>query len=147
MKAQADEVISFGLLVVKKEGEMSGGGGFDQDLSDISRATGSGQEEEAYVSKLDRITPLTGYSDPIYAEAYIHVQQFDILMGLRWRDNGLDVLIVNQTKDTLQNLTLEFTSLGDLKLVEKPASHSIGPHGFHSFKVNFKVSRERERED
>ena len=32
----------------------------------------------------------------------------------------LDVLIVNQTRDTLQACTLELATLGDLKLVEKP---------------------------
>ena len=35
-------------------------------------------------------------------------------------DIVLDVLIVNQTRDTLQACTLELATLGDLKLVEKP---------------------------
>jgi coatomer subunit beta len=39
-------------------------------------------------SKLSKVTQLTGFSDPVYAEAYINVNQFDIV---------LDVLIVNQT--------------------------------------------------
>lgn len=39
----------------------------------------------------------------------------------------------------MQNLTIEFSALGDLKLAEKPTPHTIGPHGFHSIKVNFKV--------
>lgn len=59
------------------------------------------------------------------------MHQYDIL---------LDVLIVNQTNTTLQNLTLEFSTLGDLKLVERPSPHTIGPHGFHSIKANIKVS-------
>ena len=41
----------------------------------------------------------------------MNVNQYDIV---------LDVLIVNQTRDTLQNCTLELATLGDLKLVEKP---------------------------
>ena len=49
------------------------------------------------------MTQLTGFSDPVYAEAYVHVNQYDIV---------LDVLIVNQTSDTLQNLTLELATLG-----------------------------------
>jgi coatomer subunit beta len=57
------------------------------------------------------VTQLTGFSDPVYAEAYVNVNQYDIV---------LDVLIVNQTRDTLQNCTLELATLGDLKLVEKP---------------------------
>lgn len=46
---------------------------------------------------------MTGFSDPVYSEAYVHVNQYDIV---------LDVLIVNQTSDTLQNLTLELATLG-----------------------------------
>ena len=41
----------------------------------------------------------------------MNVNQYDIV---------LDVLIVNQTRDTLQACTLELATLGDLKLVEKP---------------------------
>ena len=58
-----------------------------------------------------QVTQLTGLSDPVYSEAYVNVNQYDIV---------LDVLIVNQTRDTLQNCTLELATLGDLKLVEKP---------------------------
>ena len=60
---------------------------------------------------LSKVTQLTGFSDPVYAEAYVNVNQYDIV---------LDVLIVNQTRDTLQACTLELATLGDLKLVEKP---------------------------
>lgn len=58
-------------------------------------------------SKLNKVTQLTGFSDPVYSEAYVNVNQFDIV---------LDVLIVNQTSDTLQNLTLELATLGKLLL-------------------------------
>ena len=50
-----------------------------------------------------QVAQLTGFSDPIYAEAYVNVNQYDIV---------LDVLIVNQTADTLQNVTLELATLG-----------------------------------
>lgn len=39
----------------------------------------------------------------MYAETYVNVNQYDIV---------LDVLIVNQTPDTLQGLTLELATLG-----------------------------------
>ena len=57
------------------------------------------------VSVCVQVTQLTGFSDPVYAEAYVNVNQYDIV---------LDVLIVNQTADTLQNLTLELATLGTL---------------------------------
>ena len=47
---------------------------------------------------------LTGFSDPVYAEAYVNVNQYDIV---------LDLLVVNQTSDTLQNVTLELATLGN----------------------------------
>lgn len=46
----------------------------------------------------------------MYAEAYVHVNQYDIV---------LDVLVVNQTSDTLQNCTLELATLGELLLHEQ----------------------------
>ena len=51
-----------------------------------------------------------------------------------------DVLIVNQTTETLQNLSVEFATLGDLKLVERPAPHTLGPHNFHHIAATIKVS-------
>ena len=55
-----------------------------------------------------QVYQLTGFSDPVYAEAYVNINQYDIV---------LDVLMVNQTNDTLQNCTLELATMGDLKLV------------------------------
>lgn len=82
-------------------------------------------------SKLSKVTQLTGFSDPVYAECYVNVNQFDIC---------LDVLIVNQTSDVLQNCTLEFSTLGDLKLVEKPSAIVLAPHDFANIKASVKVA-------
>lgn len=51
----------------------------------------------------------------------------------------VDVLLVNQTPNTLQNLCLDFATLGDLKLVERPGVYTIAPHGFQSIKATIKV--------
>ena len=77
MKSQVDDVVTMRLLKPKKDTT----GAPDQDVADIMRATGAGEEEDGYVSRLERIFPLTGYSDPIYAEAFITIHQFDILLG------------------------------------------------------------------
>ncbi|RAL65153.1 hypothetical protein DID88_001259 [Monilinia fructigena] len=82
-------------------------------------------------SKLSRVVQLTGFSDPVYAEAYVTVHQFDIV---------LDVLLVNQTTETLQNLSVEFATLGDLKVVEKPTTQNLGPHDFQNVQATIKVS-------
>lgn len=70
---------------------------------------------------------LAGFSDPVYAEAYVNVNQYDIV---------LDVLIVNQTSDTLQNVCLELSTVGDLKLVDKPMPLTLAPHDFANIKVS-----------
>merc|ERR1711964_436326 len=82
-------------------------------------------------SKLSRVVQLTGFSDPVYAEAYVKGHQFDII---------LDVLLVNQTQDTLQNLSVEFATLGDLKVVERPTTHNLGPQDFLNVQSTIKVS-------
>ncbi|KAK1923557.1 ER to Golgi transport-related protein [Papiliotrema laurentii] len=123
---QADDLISFRQLSKK-----SAGGDFDDFEQDVVRATGAGIVQDDFVSKLSRITQLTGFSDAVYAEAVVTIQQFDIV---------LDILIVNQTTETLQNLTVDIACLGDLKLVERPAPHTLGPHGFHNVTATIKVS-------
>ncbi|KAJ9107198.1 hypothetical protein QFC19_002858 [Naganishia cerealis] len=123
---QADDLISFRHFAKK-----SAGGDDDDFEVDLSRATGAAEIRDDFISKLSRIVQLTGFSDPVYAEAFVNIQQFDIM---------LDVLIVNQTSDTLQDLTIEFATLGDLKLVERPAPHTLGPHAFHNIKATIKVS-------
>lgn len=109
----------------------------------LSKATGAATANDDFISKLQRVVQLTGFSDPVYAEAYVQVHQFDINLGAcRLAAPELtssDVLIVNQTTDTLQNLTVEFATLGDLKISERPSPHTLGPHSFQSIKTTVKV--------
>jgi coatomer subunit beta len=105
--------------------------GADDIGTDLERATGGDATTEDLSSKLSRVVQLTGFSDSVYAEAYVSVQQFDII---------LDVLLVNQTTDTLQNLTVEFATLGDLKVVEKPIIQTLAPHDFLNVQATIKVS-------
>merc|ERR1719508_520785 len=126
---QPDSPINF--LQLSKLDSLVGAG----DMLDISlsQALGTGRisVSDFATSKLNKVTQLTGFSDPVYAEAYVNVNQYDIV---------LDVLIVNQTKDTLQNCTLELATLGDLKLVEKPQPIVLGPNDFANIKANVKVA-------
>eukprot|EP00656_Telonema_subtile_P013509 TRINITY_DN1685_c0_g8_i1.p1 TRINITY_DN1685_c0_g8~~TRINITY_DN1685_c0_g8_i1.p1 ORF type:complete len:932 (+),score=325.48 TRINITY_DN1685_c0_g8_i1:101-2896(+) len=86
---------------------------------------------EEFSARLNRITQLTGFSDPVYAEAVVTVNEYDVV---------LDMLIINQTDTTLKNLTLELSTVGDLKLCERPGSLNLGPHQTHTIKANIKVS-------
>ncbi|TFK38623.1 coatomer protein [Crucibulum laeve] len=118
------------LLIFRQFSKKTADDAIDYD-EDVGRATGATEVQEDFMSNLRRIAQLTGFSDPIYAEAYVKMHGFDIL---------LDVLLVNQTANTLQNLCLDFATLGDLKIVERPSVFTIGPHGFQSIKATIKVS-------
>ncbi|KAG9220316.1 hypothetical protein CCMSSC00406_0006381 [Pleurotus cornucopiae] len=122
---QVDDLLSFRQFSQKANEDVI------DDAEDLTRATGSGEVQEDFISNLSKIAQLTGFSDPIYAEAYVKMHGFDIL---------LDVLLVNQTTNTLQNLCLDFATLGDLKIVERPSVFTIAPHGFQSIKATIKVS-------
>lgn len=125
---QVDDVLNIRQLTKKTAGLDD----VDAVDADLEKATGAGDaSDEDLASKLSRVVQLTGFSDPVYAEAYVKVHQFDIV---------LDVLLVNQTTDTLQNLSVEFATLGDLKVVERPTTQNLGPHGFHSVQCTIKVS-------
>lgn len=108
-------------------------GGIEVDLmdaDDISRAVGvdaAGQN----AAKLVHVYQLTGYSDPVYAEASVTVHDYDIV---------LEMLIINRTPNTLTNLTVELATMGDLKIVERPQSYTIGPLDERKLKANIKVS-------
>lgn len=71
---QADDLIPFRQFQ-KVKGE-------EDDLEkEMERAQGGGEIREDFVGKLKRVVQLTGFSDPVYAEAYVNVHQFDILLG------------------------------------------------------------------
>ncbi|RDA87464.1 hypothetical protein CP532_2821 [Ophiocordyceps camponoti-leonardi (nom. inval.)] len=124
--AQVDDVVQIRQL--SKRNLASDLDGIEVDLE---RATGGESPTEDLSSKLSRVVQLTGFSDPVYAEAYVKVHQFDIV---------LDVLLVNQTTETLQNLSVEFATLGDLKVVERPTTQNLGAHDFHNVQCTIKVS-------
>lgn len=124
--AQVDDLFSIRQLAKRSTTDDS-----DAIDLDLEKATGGDTAFEDLSSKLSRVVQLTGFSDPVYAEAYVKVHQFDII---------LDVLLVNQTNETLQNLSVEFATLGDLKVVERPTTHNLGPQDFLNVQSTIKVS-------
>lgn len=122
---QIDDGIQFRQLAKRHQAVVNE---FDED---VIKAAGEDVVVEDLSSKLTKVIQLTGFSDPIYVEAYVKVHQFDIM---------LDVLMVNQTSETLQNLSIEFATLGDLKIVEKPVTQNLGAHSFASVQSTIKVS-------
>ncbi|KAK4952288.1 coatomer subunit beta [Elasticomyces elasticus] len=123
---QVDDV--FSIRQLKKANTVDGA---DEIEIDLEKATGGDSATEDLSSKLSRVVQLTGFSDPVYCEAYVRVHQFDIM---------LDVLLVNQTQETLQNLSVEFATLGDLKVVERPTTQNLAPLDFLNVQATIKVS-------
>lgn len=110
-------------------------GATDVDLDDeanISKATklaASGGPGSA--SALERIYQLTGFADPVYAEAKVEVHGYDIV---------LSILVINRTPETLSNLALELATMGDLKIVERPQAFTIGPLDTRRISSTIKVA-------
>jgi len=102
----------------------------DDDIS-MSNATGGAGAKEDFASRLKRVTQLTGLSDPVYAEAYVTVHSYDIL---------LEVMLINQTSEPMNNLCLELAVVGDLKLCERPQPHVLQPGETKHIRANIKVS-------
>lgn len=123
---QVDDVVQIRQLAKKNASD-----GPDEAEVDLEQATGGDSAVEDISSKLSRVVQLTGFSDLVYAEAYVNVHQFDIV---------LDVLLVNQTEETLQNVCVEFATLGDLKVVERPTMLNLAPLEFGNVKCTIKVS-------
>ncbi|CAK7354178.1 unnamed protein product [Dovyalis caffra] len=127
--AQPDDLIDFYHLKSRKG--MSQLELEDEVQDDLKRATGEFIKDGDDANKLNRILQLTGFSDPVYAEAYVTVHHYDIV---------LDVTVINRTTDTLQNLCLELATMGDLKLVERPQNYTLAPESSRQIKANIKVS-------
>lgn len=92
---------------------------------------------EDYSSMMDeeetnsKIYQLTGYSDSIYAECFVKVHHYDIL---------LKIILVNRTNKTLPNVNVELLSHGNVKLVDKPGAQTIRAFSSVTLKASLKVS-------
>lgn len=128
---QADKTVTFTQLITRGGEAANTTNLFDLSLSQALGTAPKTAKFDFASSKLGKIVQLAGFSDPVYAEAYVNVNQYDIV---------LDVLVVNQTSDTLQNLSLEFSTVGDLKLVDKPSPLTLAPNDFTNIKATIKVT-------
>jgi coatomer subunit beta len=104
---------------------------FEATVDDVQSALANAEERPAdFVAGLNRVVQLSGFSDPIYAEATVHVHQFDI---------AIDLYAVNQTDQQLNNVTVELGTTGDLKLCERPQTYMMPPGAALQVKMSIKV--------
>ena len=128
VSAQADDLIHFRQL----RSLTAQGGDIDlDDGTDLARATGYADGGSLLTNELSHVYQLSGFADPVYAEAFVTVHDYDIL---------LEILLINRTPNTLSNLTVELSTMGDMKIVERPQSHTIGPLDQMTIRASIKVS-------
>jgi len=125
---QADDLIHFRQL--KSMAVQAGDLDLD-DGSDLARATGYDSAGSLLSSELRHVYQLSGFADPVYAEALVTVHDYDIV---------LEILVINRTPNTLANLTVELSTMGDMKIVERPQAHTIGPLDQITIRASIKVS-------
>eukprot|EP00956_Cyclotella_meneghiniana_P006522 scaffold8610_cov70-Cyclotella_meneghiniana.AAC.2 len=126
--AQADDLIHFRQL----RSMTAQGGDIDlDDGTDLARAAGYADGGSLLSNELRHVYQLSGFADPVYAEAFVTVHEYDIL---------LEILLINRTPSTLANLTVELSTMGDMKIVERPQSHTIGPLDQMTIRASIKVS-------
>eukprot|EP00697_Spironema_sp_BW2_P006750 gnl/Spiro4/20875_TR10168_c0_g1_i1.p1 gnl/Spiro4/20875_TR10168_c0_g1~~gnl/Spiro4/20875_TR10168_c0_g1_i1.p1 ORF type:complete len:1061 (+),score=260.88 gnl/Spiro4/20875_TR10168_c0_g1_i1:50-3184(+) len=124
---QVDDVITIRQL---KCASTHGTGANDEQ--EIADAVGGGPKTDSdFATRLGCVKQLTGFSDPIYAEACVTVHHFDIL---------LDILLVNRTTQVLQNVCVELSTLGELKVCDRPVSHTLAPGESKQLRIRIKVS-------
>ena len=125
---QADDLIHFRQL---KSMAIQGGDVDLDDGSDLARATGYTSADALLSSELNHVYQLSGFADPVYAEAFVTVHDYDIV---------LEILVINRTPNTLAGLTVELSTMGDMKIVERPQAHTIGPNDQITIRASIKVS-------
>ena len=101
------------------------------DGADLARATGYDDAGSLLSHELSHVYQLSGFADPVYAEALVTVHDYDIV---------LEILVMNRTPNTLANLTVELSTMGDMKIVERPQAHTIGPLDQMNIRASIKVS-------
>ncbi|CAG9315869.1 unnamed protein product [Blepharisma stoltei] len=87
--------------------------------------------DEEYSKRISRVRQLTGLGDPVYVECMMRMHLYDIV---------LEFSVFNRSSETIQNLTLELASQGDLKMVEKPLPINLAPGKSAQIKASVKVS-------
>lgn len=78
-----------------------------------------------------KVYQLTGFSDEIYAEAFVEVHHYDIL---------LKIVLMNRTTKTLNNINFEVLTQGNLKVVEKPIPITLRAESSATIRASLKVS-------
>lgn len=113
--------ISFGSIVDTQEKTKK------TNIYDESLLAATGKLTNTHETNMaKKVVALTGMSDPVYAEAAVVVSNFDV---------RFDVLVVNQTQDYLQNVTVDMRTQGDYRVVMRSPPVALAPYKFTNVHV------------
>lgn len=88
----------------------------DEELTQNVAATTNSSTE--LISRLRTLVQLTGYFDPIYAETFVTVRNYDVFF---------DILLINNSSINLLNVQVEFFSNSEILVLEKAAVVNLKP--------------------
>merc|ERR1711972_914979 len=103
---------------------------------DFSAASGNMLGQAAadgalFAERLAKGKQMTGLADPVYVEAFLQVHAFDLV---------LELLVVNRTNEVLQNVLVELSTQGDLKIVDRPVAVTLSPGQQTTVHASIKVA-------
>lgn len=124
---QPDSMISISQLLSKNFDAFAA----EDDYAELNKITDLDNIFVVQKTKLGNVVQLTGCGDPVYAEATITSNEFDII---------LDILIVNQMKGMLKDISIELSTKGDLEICEQPSSYNLEGGEKKNIRVNVKVT-------
>mmetsp|Transcript_72456 Transcript_72456/g.172716 ORF Transcript_72456/g.172716 Transcript_72456/m.172716 type:complete len:1009 (+) Transcript_72456:87-3113(+) len=130
-----DELVVFRQLRERKGLGAGAGDAIDDD--EFSAAAGTSVAGQAaadgalFAERLAKVQQMTGLADPVYVEAFLQVHSFDLV---------LELLVVNRTSETLQNVIVELSTQGDLKLVDRPAGVTLAAGAQAMLHASIKVA-------
>ncbi len=92
------------------------------------------EEEQTEKDALARtaVYQLTGYTDPVYVEAFLENRYHTIILTL---------VIINRTRKTLQNVLVETFVKEELKPSERLQAFNLGPQQIKTLKILFKADK------
>ncbi|VAH85598.1 unnamed protein product [Triticum turgidum subsp. durum] len=103
----------------------------DEFRDDLKAATGELNDADD-ADNLNRPIQLTGFSDPLYAEGFVTVNQY--------HDTVLDITVINRTKETMHNLCLEFATACKNAVLERSGKYTVAPSASEQIQAMIKVS-------
>lgn len=87
-------------------------------------------DSEVFQQRLARVQQMTGLADSVYVEAFLKVHQFDLVVEL---------LVINRTNEFLQNVNVELSTHGDLKIIDRPTAVNLGKGESATMRSSVKV--------